>query len=537
MNALSLGIAVAAAVSGALAAGYRWLMLNRTRQSRLRETARKLDDAQTSLARLTEQLSDVISKSPAPPATRTALTWPTELLDEGDVEVIERQAVAVSAKLERDFERNLREPVRGTHLRVSSIEFFADSTWQLDPSVNVLLGRNGYGKSLLLRMLAGMLQRDADATGALFGGGAAVPGRIEVGLSRGGTPGKLERDWQVFLRSSVGKVPLLAIPDARFGDRSNTVLSEPTATNLAFDGARHFLTHESYANAVDGFWSGIASEYLRGEKTFEIASFRLLETVMRNLTGRGVGFDHIEPVGRTGARIWVCTDGVAHPIELQRASQGTQSVLAIFGIVHQFLQDIAEATGRPSSDVLDQVAIVIIDEVDAHLHPVWQRRIRKLLTDTFPNVQFIVSAHSPLVVAGCRPGQVSVLRKTSEGQFCVEAWQRDFVGATTAELYDELFEVEARDEVFLLYASKESRGEAAYLERELDELSAKGRDAELTAGERRRLTDLKREIHLIYRVREIKASQVDEDQQILVLESQVARLKAESGDRPPETAS
>jgi predicted ATP-binding protein involved in virulence len=39
--------------------------------------------------------------------------------------------------------------------------------------------------------------------------------------------------------------------------------------------------------------------------------------------------------------------------------------------------------------------IVLIDEIDLHLHPNWQRQIRELLTNHFPNVQFISTAHSP----------------------------------------------------------------------------------------------------------------------------------------------
>lgn len=44
--------------------------------------------------------------------------------------------------------------------------------------------------------------------------------------------------------------------------------------------------------------------------------------------------------------------------------------------------------------------IVLIDEVDLHLHPLWQRIILKQLNHTFPNIQFIVSTHSPIIVVG-----------------------------------------------------------------------------------------------------------------------------------------
>src|SRR5437879_13772092 len=45
------------------------------------------------------------------------------------------------------------------------------------------------------------------------------------------------------------------------------------------------------------------------------------------------------------------------------------------------------------------------------LHPSWQQKILGMLTNKFPNVQFIVAAHSPVIVAGCDRSEVSVLRK------------------------------------------------------------------------------------------------------------------------------
>jgi hypothetical protein len=50
--------------------------------------------------------------------------------------------------------------------------------------------------------------------------------------------------------------------------------------------------------------------------------------------------------------------------------------------------------------------VVLIDEVDAHLHPEWQREIGFWLTRHFPNIQFIVTTHSPLVTQAAEPGAI-----------------------------------------------------------------------------------------------------------------------------------
>ena len=64
-------------------------------------------------------------------------------------------------------------------------------------------------------------------------------------------------------------------------------------------------------------------------------------------------------------------------------------------------------------------AIVLIDEIDLHLHPKWQRKILKYLTTKFPNTQFIATAHSPLIVQAALDANV-VLLKRKGSQVMVE---------------------------------------------------------------------------------------------------------------------
>ncbi|MBL0386713.1 AAA family ATPase [Tumebacillus sp. ITR2] len=60
-------------------------------------------------------------------------------------------------------------------------------------------------------------------------------------------------------------------------------------------------------------------------------------------------------------------------------------------------------------DHLQTPGIVLIDELDLHLHPKWQRHIVEDLKTTFPNVQFIVTTHSPFVVQSLEEGELRVL--------------------------------------------------------------------------------------------------------------------------------
>lgn len=55
--------------------------------------------------------------------------------------------------------------------------------------------------------------------------------------------------------------------------------------------------------------------------------------------------------------------------------------------------------------------IVLIDEIELHLHPTWQRAVLGRLTQVFPKIQFVVTTHSPQVVASAKRGQVMILQE------------------------------------------------------------------------------------------------------------------------------
>lgn len=73
----------------------------------------------------------------------------------------------------------------------------------------------------------------------------------------------------------------------------------------------------------------------------------------------------------------------------------------------------AQLNPHLGSKVLEKTpGIVLIDELDLHLHPEWQRQVVETLRDLFPQIQFITTTHSPFVVQAAREGEVLVL----EGQ-------------------------------------------------------------------------------------------------------------------------
>ena len=69
----------------------------------------------------------------------------------------------------------------------------------------------------------------------------------------------------------------------------------------------------------------------------------------------------------------------------------------------------------PNTALVENPGIVCIDEIELHLHPAWQRRILKSLMATFPACQFIVTTHSPQVLAGVEARHIRLLEPGDNG--------------------------------------------------------------------------------------------------------------------------
>jgi predicted ATP-binding protein involved in virulence len=92
-------------------------------------------------------------------------------------------------------------------------------------------------------------------------------------------------------------------------------------------------------------------------------------------------------------------------LEVNQLSDGEKCLLAMAGDLARRL-----ALANPGMpDPLEAEAVVLIDEIELHLHPSWQRRIIEDLTRPFPKCQFIVTTHSPLVLSSVEADNIYLL--------------------------------------------------------------------------------------------------------------------------------
>ncbi|MBZ5581052.1 MAG: AAA family ATPase [Acidobacteriia bacterium] len=448
-----------------------------------------------------------------------------------------RNVQTILAQRERDAEAlflknvNAVFVVRSFELR--HVRFFENFSYEFAPRVNVLLGKNGYGKTLLFRALAALIQCDLENGAGLFppeGEAAEGPDapRVTLLMDCNGEPSETTRD-AVYFTKTAGKVPLLAIPDARFVNRNIRTLSPSSiaASELSRTGARQFLTQEPFDATVVDLLVKLCQEYDRSG-SLNRPIFRLITEVVRELTDdENFAFHSINHVGSSGYEILVTTAGSqSTPLPIQAASQGTLSILAIVGLIFSFLRSLRPKVSDKA--IFEAAGVVLIDEIDAHLHPSWQQKLMPILTRRFPNVQFIVSAHSPLLVAGCDRNEVAVLRRNREtDRFYVEMLQQDFLGAKPEDLYKLVFEVGDMDHLYLEYAAKAASGATERVTGEIERIENL---AKWTPEQEARLGALVREQRLMKRaaeVREERLEAVAANARIAALQSEIERLKEE----------
>jgi len=94
-------------------------------------------------------------------------------------------------------------------------------------------------------------------------------------------------------------------------------------------------------------------------------------------------------------RLQMLIDKNGKALDVGQLSQGEKSLMALVGDIARRLAMMNPALENP----LEGSGIVLIDEVDMHLHPKWQRAIIGNLNRTFPNCQFILTTHSPIIIS------------------------------------------------------------------------------------------------------------------------------------------
>lgn len=311
-----------------------------------------------------------------------------------------------------------------------------------DPDLTVLHGPNGHGKTSVLSAIAAGLGsiprllpdvssvefRKTDQRGQL-------PLRVMLRtfdgiewdrrrLGRRGTNKRRALSDCRMLRDAVEKVVAadreglepIDLPIVAFYDTDRAVSDAPRQTRspkmefpryAALEGG---LVHRTDFKEFFRWFFFRESEELREKNERKDFNYRLKDLdAVRTAVERmvpGISELRIKPRSLRLVVSMGLREGERQELVLDQLSGGYRIVFAL-------VADLARrmAQGNPHlDDPLGSEAIVLIDEVDLHLHPEWQQRILVDLRRTFPNAQFIVSTHSPQVLTTVDPKHIMHLQ-------------------------------------------------------------------------------------------------------------------------------
>ena len=200
----------------------------------------------------------------------------------------------------------------------------------------------------------------------------------------------------------------------------------------------------------------------RDERLQEIRE--LLDRIVAELVPGGFkGFDDLD-INHTINLI--PADADQSPVPFSSVSQGMSSIFNWIGVLAKRLYEFYEIDGEVSPHL--RPAIVLIDEIDAHLHPDWQRRLVDITKEFFPSVQVIATTHSAMIAGSLQATEIKIVEREGAGSFIARTpnvetlgqsadfiMQSDVIGMDVARSmrveekiteYNDLYDEFARDE-------------------------------------------------------------------------------------------
>ena len=302
----------------------------------------------------------------------------------------------------------------------------------------VVAGINGRGKTALLEGLALLCSQFLPHVSAVRSGGyrTITPAEVHIGttfaelsmkVNCAGIPIEYRLTYDKDRRKKeTTKLPTAVKREVRkaYGDPARADDAAPLAVYYTTDRAGYRLPNKlltevprgqaaAYSGALRNrivnfrdfmsrYRSAITVERTERRNNPNYIGDRAVTAISHALTTFLGGFENLR-VQEEPLRLLVDKDG--ETLDLSQLSDGERSFLAM---ICDLGRRLALANPRLSNP-LHGPGVVLIDELELHLHPKWQRQIIHNMTTTFPHCQFIATTHSPQVVASVEPDQVHLL--------------------------------------------------------------------------------------------------------------------------------
>ncbi|WP_199084349.1 AAA family ATPase [Bosea sp. ASV33] len=306
----------------------------------------------------------------------------------------------------------------------------------------VIFGPNGCGKSTILRAIGlALVGNETTAPmGRLLRLGER-DGAIELSFGNQEFRTQLTRDRDAVVVKSHQTTPVqaglslvLGFPALRGGPSTNpkgvaaVERSKPAPADLMP------LVNVEVEKRLVGFkqWMiNVLEQAGRGDRN-AMAMKQLLDEIIRDIVpGRFRKFAPLDVTYVIKVKLDDADTASPTDVPFDDISQGMASIFNWLGILVQRMYDFYPDS--PASQ--KEPAVVLIDEIDAHLHPDWQRKLVEMTKRLFPAVQVIATSHSPLLAGALRKEELCVLGQDARsGVVRVQTIQADFFGQNSQQI-------------------------------------------------------------------------------------------------------
>ncbi len=326
------------------------------------------------------------------------------------------------------------------HIQIQNFKGIVDQTYEFNQQFTVMIGDNGSGKSSILDAISIGLGTYLMKTGAAFGlnGKKTRPLRKDeirttiisedhivledVCLNGVFTYDGQELDWH---RDQSNSSSSLSYKNAakltKLGQKHVSLIKEAVSFPLIayhstarLAGEIHGKTgYEKIGSRLDGYYAcldprSIKEKFMSWFKTYEdevlkfnkdkalyMAFTNTISSLIESWSEIKFSWKFDDLMGKVDENKWM---------PMSHLSDGYRSIVSLAADIAYRAIKLNPHLGEKA--VLETTGIVLIDEIDMHLHPKWQRRIVADLKRVFPNIQFIVTTHSPFIVQSLKADEV-----------------------------------------------------------------------------------------------------------------------------------
>ncbi len=227
-------------------------------------------------------------------------------------------------------------------------------------------------------------------------------------------------------------------PSVRYIERPDVTLPRDAANGKSL-GFESTVQNEAIQSWLLGLYSkrAIAKERHQNSSRYT-ASFDALERGLKHICGDEVSIVvDIEPTFQPKLRIGSRT---------LNFSQIPDGVRVTFGWLADFLMRAEVSDWHPTT-ASQRPGLLLFDEIEGFLHPLWQRRLLPAIHEALPTTQSIVTSHSPFIISSCPFSTIHVLKLNGDGTAYAEAPAPAPIGESITSTLKDIFGVESRFDV------------------------------------------------------------------------------------------